>query len=140
MTGKYIIQFTNVAFATVVLTNCSICHQDSLLCVSYSVFQRPYFLRCNPMMAKMFLNILPKDTTDYPAYIFMNLSFIAITIYELVHVLPTVDENSLFGFSFHFVLGLFFLINIYGNYIMVIKTDSSTKGIFLPTMLKEGWK
>lgn len=91
-------------------------------------------------MAKNLLWFLPKDSTDYAAYIFMNAAFIAITFYELIHVLPTIDENSKFGFAFHFFVGLFFLINIYGNYIKVITTDTSTKGIFLPTMLKEGWK
>lgn len=91
-------------------------------------------------MAKGWPRFLPKDATDYPAYIFMNVAFISITFYELVHVLPTIDENSTFGFTFHFLLGLFFLVNIYGNYIKVITTDTSTKGIFLPTMLKEGWK
>lgn len=83
---------------------------------------------------------LPKDSSDYPAYIFMNASFISIALYELIHVLPTVDENSKFSFAFHFMVGLFFLVNIYGNYYKLITTDTSTKGMILPTMLKENWR
>ena len=83
---------------------------------------------------------LPKDSADYPAFFFMNASFISIALYELIHVLPTVDENSKFSFTFHFALGLFFFINVYGNYYMLIMTDSSTKGMILPTMLKENWR
>ena len=34
---------------------------------------------------------LPKDSADYPAFFFMNASFISIALYELIHV--SVPEN-----------------------------------------------
>jgi len=91
-------------------------------------------------MSAFKLKFLPKDSSDYPAFIFMNFAFCGITLYEVLTVLPTVDEDSSLGFTFHFIIGLFFLINIYGNYIQLIKTDSSTKGMIMPTILKESWK
>ena len=84
--------------------------------------------------------ILPKDTTDWPAFVFVNAAFISITYHELLHVLPTVDENSKFGYTFHLIVGLYFFVNIYGNFAKLIYTDSSTRGMLMPTNLKENWR
>ena len=83
---------------------------------------------------------LPKTHTDIPAFLFMNVALIVIFFFEITHILPTVDENSPVGFTFHVFVGIFLVLNIYGNYIQVIFVDTSTRGIFLPTMLKEGWR
>ncbi|XP_067940132.1 probable palmitoyltransferase ZDHHC24 [Watersipora subatra] len=83
---------------------------------------------------------LPKDTNDLPAFVFMNGAFCSITLYEIFHVLPTVDDKSKFGMAFHLLVGLYFFANIYGNFIKLILTDSSTRGMMLPTTLQENWR
>jgi len=85
-------------------------------------------------------SLLPKDTADIFAFLFLNISFWAIALYEIIHVLPTVDENSRFGYYFHLFVGCGFFVNIYGAYYKLITVESSTRGIILPTILKEGWQ
>lgn len=72
-----------------------------------------------------------KKLQDYLTTGFLALCIPGIFLFELWIIIPDIiDENS-YHYKIHFCIGVFLLVNIAGNFLMVIKTNTSIKGTML---------
>jgi len=76
---------------------------------------------------------------DHFAFFFFILAVISTFFFELLIVCPSI-ESSLTTQAFHWISGIFILHNVLGNFLMIIKKQSSIKGLVLPSKLSPDWK
>lgn len=69
---------------------------------------------------------------------FLAVSVVSVFIFEVLIVLPEVEKRQNVIYT-HIVLGTFVFFNILGNLAKVILTETSTKRIMLPSLLKPLW-
>lgn len=86
---------------------------------------------------------LPKTPTDWFAFLFVIVAVNSILIFELFVVLPFLYKDFV-GFSLvyylHICAAIFLYFNTMGNMMMVILTETGTRGLLLPSVLKPGWR
>lgn len=87
------------------------------------------------------LKKLPKTPTDWGAFIFLLFGIHSIALYELLVVLPFYKSlhPDLLYYT-HVMAGVFIYVNTVTNLWKVMTTDTSTKGIMMPVILKPGWR
>ena len=114
----------------------------------------------------MALVYLPKHAPERLSYIFVISFMMVIIITQFVYYFPnvilspTVTRGFITGHKtheeqiitiastsifypyplFHLVLTIYLTLNLIGNLIQMVRTDSSTAGYVLPNILKPGWK
>ncbi|XP_015929806.1 probable palmitoyltransferase ZDHHC24 [Parasteatoda tepidariorum] len=76
--------------------------------------------------------------SDTFSFSFLLTSVISMFIFEVFIVLPSLEEGILPTF-FHVTLGTFIFINILSNLAFIMWTDSTTRKIISPAVLKPGW-
>ena len=84
--------------------------------------------------------IIPKDTNDKIAAAIMWFAVHLICLFELFVVLPSAHEDKPFEFAKHVIFGLYIYVNVMISLVMVIRCNSSTKNMMLPSVLKPGWR
>ncbi|RUS84952.1 hypothetical protein EGW08_007263, partial [Elysia chlorotica] len=90
----------------------------------------------------------PKSTSDRVAFLFLLFAIHSIAFFELFAVLPSiysthehVASNGQFNlYFFHIFIGVFVYASVMINLKKIITTNTSTRGLVLPTQLKPGWK
>ena len=86
--------------------------------------------------------ILPKSRSDAFAFSFTLFGINAIYFFELKFILPwLMNEDNQYSdtkWYFHVFLGTFIYVNALGFFWKIISTETSTKGIILPILLKPG--
>lgn len=82
----------------------------------------------------------PRSNDDRIAFMFFTIAVHLVPIYELFVILPYIDADRTGTFWLHATLGFFLYFNVISSFVKLIKTDSSTAGHVLPTLLKPGWK
>ena len=91
---------------------------------------------------------LPKSTSDRIAFLFLLFSVHSIALFELLGVLPLIYSTHEHAtptgqfslYFFHISVGVFSYFNVMINLWKIITTNTSTRGLILPTQLKPGWK
>ena len=83
---------------------------------------------------------LPRTWVDWFAFLFMVIMVHVIVLYELLVVLNQIHEEFTLLYIFHVLFGVFLYLNVIGNMIKVMTTDSTSGSVVLPSILKEGWR
>ncbi|XP_045178398.2 probable palmitoyltransferase ZDHHC24 [Mercenaria mercenaria] len=88
--------------------------------------------------------LLPKNATDTFAYIFTLFGINSIFYFELLYVLPKIvseEENySSLKWYFHVTCGCVIYCNALSSFWKIISTETSVRGLILPSILKPGWR
>lgn len=86
---------------------------------------------------------LPKTPTDWFSFCFLLSGTHGVLLFELFVVLPFLYQDVV-GFSsmyyFHIMMAVFIYINTIGNIVMVMTTETGTRGLILPVVLKPDWR
>lgn len=82
---------------------------------------------------------LPPTFNDTSGVVFLITATIVTYLFELFIVVPYVNDNAPMSY-FHMVCGTLILLNILSNLFMLIKTNSSTSNLMLPSILKPNWR
>ena len=84
--------------------------------------------------------LLPRQISDIGAFFFVTV-MTPLTFYYEVKVVVTdlYHESSPFLYYFHITVGSFLLFNIVGNYLELWLTDTSTRHVILPSVIKQKW-
>lgn len=91
--------------------------------------------------------LLPKNPTDIGAFTFALFGINAIFYFEILYVLPSITEQyaeeepySPFRWYFHVICGSYIYFNTLSSFWKVISTETSVRGLVLPSILKQGWR
>lgn len=84
--------------------------------------------------------MLPRNTSDWIAFILANVFIHLVVLYELLIILPYIDEDRTRTFWLHVCVGLFLYVNVMTSQVRTIATNSTTRHMMLPSILKPGWR
>ena len=85
--------------------------------------------------------IFPRQVSDAGAFIFVTLMIPATFVYETRVVLPALYPAEWSPWrAAHVALGAFLLLNIVGNFVGLWLTDTSTRHIILPSVIRQKWE
>lgn len=103
----------------------------------FAIFQHTFGLK----MAN-FKHYLPKNNTDIMATIFTLVGIHAIGIFELLYMVPRIASQTsdypIVLWYIHNFSGIYIYINALSSFWKTIVTDSTVRGVMLPTFTKEG--
>jgi len=80
--------------------------------------------------------LFPRQVSDVGAFLFVVLMMPATYIYETSIVVPAIYSTSPYAYYIHNAVGFFLLINLIGNFLGLWLTDTSTRFIVLPSVIK----
>lgn len=83
--------------------------------------------------------IFPRQISDIGAFIFVTIMMPLTFAYEVKIVLPELYEDSAIFYYFHISMGSILLFNILGNFWQLWLTDTSTRHVILPSVIKQKW-
>lgn len=78
-------------------------------------------------------NILPKNSKEYPLFLFISLVIPLTYWFEIWVVLPSLFSNYPVFYWFAFILGHFILHNVVGNFLGILMFDTSIRGRVMPS-------
>ena len=82
-------------------------------------------------------NLFPKQVSDIGAFIFVCIMIPATYMYETILVLRNLYyQDAYVSYLLHMTIGFFLLFNLLGNYIGLWLTDTSTRFVVLPSVIK----
>ncbi len=85
--------------------------------------------------------LFPRQVSDIGAFIFVCVMIPATYLYEASLVIPTIYKDELTSLVLHNIVGFFLLYNLVGNFIGLWLTDTSTRFVVLPSVIKNSrWK
>lgn len=84
--------------------------------------------------------IFPKTLQDRAAFCFLITCITSVYFFEVFVVLPKLNCYLTFLWYFQSACGLYTILNIFGNLILMMKNDSSVVKVILPSNLMPGWK
>lgn len=84
-------------------------------------------------------SIIPKVATEFLTFIFVIFIIPTIYCFELYVVVPTFYPLWSLWYTIHFVCGTFLMCNITSNFVAIICTDTSVKGLLLQSTLQPNW-
>lgn len=89
-----------------------------------------------------FKKYLPKNKTDWFATIFTFFGINAIGFFEFLYMLPRVASHTndypAFLWHIHLIAGWYIYINALLAFWKTIVTETTVRGVMLPTFTKEG--
>ncbi|PSN30903.1 hypothetical protein C0J52_18572 [Blattella germanica] len=88
---------------------------------------------------KKFTDIFPRAWPEIAAFFFVMFIIPVVYWFELYVVLPSYYPIWSFWYVIHFISGTFVMCNITSNFVAVVCTDTSIKGIMLPSTLAPNW-
>lgn len=80
--------------------------------------------------------LFPRQVSDIGAFLFVVIMMPATYIYETAIVVPEIYSSAPYAYYVHNAVGLFFLVNLIGNFLGLWLTDTSTRFIVLPSVIK----
>lgn len=93
------------------------------------------------MICTKFKAFMPKVVSDGLAMLFLIIAVSATFYFEIFIVIPNIyDQNYIYTPYIHTFNGSYIIIALFGNFILLITTDSSTTTLLLPSVLKSGWR
>jgi len=84
--------------------------------------------------------MLPRITSDWIAFIVAIVLIHIVVVYEVVVILPYIDEERTRTFWLHVAFGLFLYVSVITSFVRTIATNSTTRHMMLPSVLKPGWR
>ena len=85
--------------------------------------------------------LFPRQVSDIGAFIFVCVMMPATYFYETMLVIPTIYRDAFPSQIIHNIVGLFLLANLLGNFCGLWLTDTSTRYVVLPSVIKNSrWK
>ena len=85
--------------------------------------------------------LFPRQVSDIGAFIFVCVMMPATYFYETMLVIPTIYRDAFSSQIIHNIVGLFLLANLLGNFCGLWLTDTSTRYVVLPSVIKNSrWK
>ncbi|XP_069694188.1 probable palmitoyltransferase ZDHHC24 [Periplaneta americana] len=84
-------------------------------------------------------DILPKLLSEFVAFTFVICIIPTIYWFELYVVLPSFYPLWSLWYTIHFICGTFLMCNITSNFVAVVCTDTSVKGLMLQSTLRPKW-
>ena len=95
------------------------------------------FFKMTQRKSKLF----PRQVSDIGAFIFVCIMMPATYLYEASLVIPSIYRDAYSSLIMHNLVGFFLLFNLIGNFIGLWLTDTSTRFIVLPSVIKNSrWK
>lgn len=85
--------------------------------------------------------LFPRQVSDIGAFIFVCIMMPATYLYEASLVIPSIYRDEYSSLVMHNLVGFFLLFNLVGNFIGLWLTDTSTRFVVLPSVIKNSrWK
>jgi len=85
--------------------------------------------------------LFPRQVSDIGAFIFVCAMIPATYMYEASLVIPSLYREAYSSVILHNTVGFFLLFNLVGNFIGLWLTDTSTRFVVLPSVIKNSrWK
>lgn len=89
---------------------------------------------------KAIKNIFPKVPMEIAAFVFVVSIIPTIYCFELFVVLPSFYPLWSFWYTVHFICGTFLMCNITSNFVAIVCTNTSVKGLMLQSTLQPKWR
>ena len=89
---------------------------------------------------------LPNTWSDLVAFLLFHFGGVFLLWYELFHILPTyypaASDKYLLECYIHYIVAIFFAVNIYGNMFKLVTTETSIRRFhfFSGSLLPDGWR
>ena len=84
--------------------------------------------------------MLPRNQSDWIACVVAFGLIHIVVLYELLIILPYIDGDRTRTFWLHACVGLFLYVNVMTSLVRTMATDTTTRHMMLPTLLKPGWR
>ncbi|XP_067139931.1 probable palmitoyltransferase ZDHHC24 [Centruroides vittatus] len=83
----------------------------------------------------------PRIFSEQLAFVFIIFAIFAIYYFELIIVVPYVHNDTPYLCYIHYVCGTFVMINVFGNFILIVITTSTlSPGYILPSTMRPKWR
>ncbi|XP_022099192.1 probable palmitoyltransferase ZDHHC24 [Acanthaster planci] len=107
--------------------------------VKHLIGESPYRRIFNAMIPSFsWRRAVPRTAVDRFS-VLVSTCEILVEGLELSIVLPRVYAESALSYWFCAILGLFLFVNLFGNFIMAMGVENSSRSVVLPAVLKPGW-
>lgn len=86
------------------------------------------------------MSLIPRDFSDRIAFFVMLGAIHLITFFELLVILPYIDQDRTKTYWLHFTIGMCFYFDIMSNIGFILTIDTTSGSVIMPSVLKLGWR